>query len=172
MTLLRSPSCADLASHKAASWSTTLISHLPRWNISSNGGFLKWWVSPTNPLLFLSKMIILGWRLGVPPFKETPKSSHKIHDLKKLKNPSWTKISRLGPKISSNDLGGFGSNQRGWNTCSGLKNSVPCRAICKLRGFGIHPRCNDIDHSDQGIFFSKIYWHLRFIANALGIFMT
>ena len=35
-------------------------------------GFLKWWVSPTNPWVFLLKMIILGWRLGVPPFKETP----------------------------------------------------------------------------------------------------
>jgi len=36
------------------------------------GGFLKWWVYPTNPWVFLLKMIILGWRLGVPPFKETP----------------------------------------------------------------------------------------------------
>ena len=36
------------------------------------GGFLKWWVSPTNPWVFLLKMIILGWRLGIQPFKETP----------------------------------------------------------------------------------------------------
>ena len=39
-----------------------------------SGGFLKWWVSPTNPWGFPTKMIILGWRLGVSPFKETPKS--------------------------------------------------------------------------------------------------
>ena len=32
----------------------------------------KWWVYPTNLLVFLLKMIILGWRLGVTPFKETP----------------------------------------------------------------------------------------------------
>ena len=36
------------------------------------GCFLKWWVSPTNPWVFLLKMIILGCELGVPPFKETP----------------------------------------------------------------------------------------------------
>ena len=36
------------------------------------GGFLKWWVSPTNPWVFLLKMIILGCEMGVPPFKETP----------------------------------------------------------------------------------------------------
>ena len=34
-----------------------------------SGGFLKWWVSPTNPWGFPTKMIILGWRLGVSPFK-------------------------------------------------------------------------------------------------------
>ena len=27
---------------------------------------------PQQPWVFLLKMIILGWRLGVPPFKETP----------------------------------------------------------------------------------------------------
>jgi len=33
------------------------------------GGFLKWFVTQ-QPLVFLLKMIILGWRLGgVPPFK-------------------------------------------------------------------------------------------------------
>ena len=37
------------------------------------GGFLKWWVSPTNPWVFLLKMIILGCEMGGnPPFKETP----------------------------------------------------------------------------------------------------
>ena len=35
------------------------------------GGFLKWWVSPTNPLVFLRKLSFWGV-LGVPPFKETP----------------------------------------------------------------------------------------------------
>ena len=29
-------------------------------------------VVPNNHSVFLLKMIILGWRLGVPPFKETP----------------------------------------------------------------------------------------------------
>ena len=32
------------------------------------GGFLKWWVSPTNPWVFLLKMIIFFF-WGVPPFK-------------------------------------------------------------------------------------------------------
>ena len=41
-------------------------------SVGKHGVFLKWWVSPTNPLVFLLKMIILGWPLGVPPFKETP----------------------------------------------------------------------------------------------------
>ena len=77
MTLLRSPSCADLASHKAASWSTTLISHLPRWNISSNH-----------------------------PTKLT---------LKKLKNPSWTKMLQVRTENFFQWLGGFGSNQRGFH---------------------------------------------------------
>ena len=43
-----------------------------KWSQVLNGGFLKWWVSPTNPWVFLLKMIILGC-CGVPPFKETPK---------------------------------------------------------------------------------------------------
>ena len=34
--------------------------------VSLNGGF------PQKPWVFLLKMIISGWRLGVPPFKETP----------------------------------------------------------------------------------------------------
>ena len=39
------------------------------------GGVLKWWVSPTNPWAFPTKNDQhLGWRLGVPPFKETPMS--------------------------------------------------------------------------------------------------
>ena len=47
--------------------------HLPsfQWpykEVSWNGGTQQPWV-------FLLKMIILGWRLGVPPFKETPISS-------------------------------------------------------------------------------------------------
>ena len=33
--------------------------------VSKNGGF------PQQPWVFLLKMIILGWRLGVPPLKET-----------------------------------------------------------------------------------------------------
>ena len=43
------------------------------------GRFLKWWVSPTNPWVFflLKIVIILGWRLGVPPFKETPIYLHE-----------------------------------------------------------------------------------------------
>ena len=41
--------------------------YIPIW-----GQLLKWWVSPTNPWVFLLKLIILEWRLGVPPFKETP----------------------------------------------------------------------------------------------------
>ena len=36
-----------------------------------HGGCLKWWY-PTTIEVFLLKMIILWWRLGVPPFKETP----------------------------------------------------------------------------------------------------
>ena len=37
------------------------------------GGFLKWWVSPTNPWVFLLKNDQhLGCEMGVPPFKETP----------------------------------------------------------------------------------------------------
>ena len=39
--------------------------------VSSYRGFLKW-SYPTNPWVLPLKMIILGWRLGVPPFKETP----------------------------------------------------------------------------------------------------
>ena len=36
------------------------------------GGFLKWWVSPTNPWVFSTKNDQhLGWRLGVPAFMET-----------------------------------------------------------------------------------------------------
>ena len=38
-----------------------------------HGGFLKWWVSPTNPLVFPTKNDQpLGCEMGVPPFKETP----------------------------------------------------------------------------------------------------
>ena len=33
---------------------------------------------PTNPWVFLLKMIILGCVLGVPPFKETPICFHNI----------------------------------------------------------------------------------------------
>ena len=40
-------------------------------NWTTYGGFLKWWVSPTNPWVFLLKMIILGCEMGVPPFEET-----------------------------------------------------------------------------------------------------
>ena len=36
------------------------------------GGFLKWWVSPTNPWVFPTKNDDFGVFLGVPPFSETP----------------------------------------------------------------------------------------------------
>ena len=40
-------------------------------------GFLKWWVSPANPWVFLPKKKIstwgVKWGVPVPPFKETPK---------------------------------------------------------------------------------------------------
>ena len=36
------------------------------------GGFLKWWVSATTIAFPIKKWSFLGWRLGVPPFKETP----------------------------------------------------------------------------------------------------
>ena len=38
----------------------------------SFGGFLKWWVSPTGPWVFLLEMIKTWGVLGVPPLKETP----------------------------------------------------------------------------------------------------
>jgi len=39
------------------------------------GGFLKWWVYPTNPWVFLlDGGSLLGCEMGVPPFKETPTS--------------------------------------------------------------------------------------------------
>ena len=42
------------------------------WGVDPTYGcFLKWWVSPTNPWVFLLKAIILGCEMGVPPFKET-----------------------------------------------------------------------------------------------------
>jgi len=48
------------------------------------GCFLKWWVSPTDPWVFLLKRIILGCEMGVPAFKETPhiivkKLSYKVY---------------------------------------------------------------------------------------------
>ena len=42
----------------------------------TTGGFLKWWVSPTTPWVFLLKLIILGCEMGVPPFTETPNWKH------------------------------------------------------------------------------------------------
>ena len=35
-------------------------------------GFLKWWVSPTTIGFPTKNHQNVGWRLGVPPFKETP----------------------------------------------------------------------------------------------------
>ena len=40
-----------------------------------HGGFLKWWYPTT--IGFSTKMTILGCEMGVPPFKETPKSITK-----------------------------------------------------------------------------------------------
>ena len=43
-----------------------------KWSHRS-GGFLKWWVSPTNPWGFPTKNDHFGvCEMGVPPFKETP----------------------------------------------------------------------------------------------------
>ena len=37
------------------------------------GGFLKWWVSLTNPWVFsLLKIVILGCEMGVPPLRKHP----------------------------------------------------------------------------------------------------
>ena len=36
------------------------------------GGFLKWWVSPTNPWVFLPKMIILWWFGGYHHLRKHP----------------------------------------------------------------------------------------------------
>ena len=47
------------------------------------GGFLKWWVSPTTIGFPTKNDQHLGWRLGVPPFKETP--IYTLH----LENPKW-----------------------------------------------------------------------------------
>ena len=58
------------------------------------GGFLKWWVYPTNPWVFLLKMIILGCDMGVPPFTETPisylfnKNSFASYELERIEIPS------------------------------------------------------------------------------------
>ena len=48
------------------------------------GGFLKWWVSPTNHRFFLLKIIIFGCEMGVPPFKETP-----IYEMNIDSPPNW-----------------------------------------------------------------------------------
>ena len=43
------------------------------WKFNDCGGFLKWWVSPTNPWGFPTKNHHFGGvKWGVPPFKETP----------------------------------------------------------------------------------------------------
>ena len=51
----------------------SILCHPPNGDVFCKwcGCFLKW-CYPTNPWVFLLKRGILGWRLGVPPFKETP----------------------------------------------------------------------------------------------------
>ena len=69
------------------------------------GGFLKWWVSPTNPSVFLLKMLILGWRLGKHPYVSALRkitSTLKICQMKSL-HPTQNyirscNISASGPK--------------------------------------------------------------------------
>ena len=41
--------------------------HIYKWHYVSMP-FLKWWVSPTNPWVFLLKLISTGVEIGVPPF--------------------------------------------------------------------------------------------------------
>jgi len=56
-----------------------------RFRLSSHGGFLKWWASPTNPWVFLLKMISTWGVLGVPlyiwkhPHKKTNKENIQKH---------------------------------------------------------------------------------------------
>ena len=64
-----------------------LMSHLGFQCVSSiYGGFLKWWVSPTGPWVFLLKMIILGCFWGYHHLRKHPYNPLRMTQLLSIPN--------------------------------------------------------------------------------------
>ena len=102
------------------------------------GQLLKWWVSPTNPWVFLlQKDQHLGWRLGVPPYP-VGTAWIKFQELrgcaKRMKNN--TGLQRWAPRIETNWQGIWLMKWEMYNSIIYIYIWYFCRENTKLKAFG------------------------------------